>query len=225
MLVSPGIERVQHPVPSLKADDVAVRVRVASIPDGDSLWVTLSDDWKAEAIPVRLYGIDSPERYQVYGEEAQAALYRMVWSGGYEFMLKVMAIDQFNRVVAILYPAGGNPYWSLNFRMVQAGHARWYSYYGGESFGLDYAEQMAREQSLGLWSYPEAVAPWDYRLESKSDLEGLERQLELTDQEVRAATLSAVFWAVVWFVGVTLVVFPIARYLWNLVRAILSVMN
>ena len=210
------LERVRHPFPNSHIGGTPVQVWVNAIPDGDSLWVSMTPNNQKDTFRVRIYGIDAPGLDQDYGKEAQCALYQMVRSAGYQLMLKAVEFDQRQRVVGILYRPGGNPYCSLNFQMVQAGHARWHSQYGGESLGLDQAQEAARQEFRGLWHGAEDVAPWDYRLGGgDQDRATVAWQMEQAKKEVRAATVQVGFWTLVLFLGIAMVVVPLVVQLVN----------
>ena len=74
-----------------------------------------------------------------------------------------MHTDRYGRQVAILYQRGQGRRRSVNRMMVEQGHARWYSSYGGQELGLDDAERNARKRRRGLWATRRAVAPWEHR--------------------------------------------------------------
>ena len=82
------------------ADDYPVHV--VRVIDGDSVKVQLPDG--AEH-PVRMYGIDAPEKDQRGGRESHDHLRRVVRSRR-EWRLRVVDVDRYQRLVGVLYPEG-----------------------------------------------------------------------------------------------------------------------
>ena len=52
---------------------------------------------------------------------------------------------------------------SINRMLIEQGHARWYSRFGGENLGFAAAEEQARSNRRGFWRSRHQVAPWDHR--------------------------------------------------------------
>ena len=80
-----------------------IRVTVLSVYDGDTLTVLLENGRK---IRVRLYGIDAPEKNQLYGEESHQNLVRLC--EGQKALIDLMAADRYRRIVAQIYCQGIN---------------------------------------------------------------------------------------------------------------------
>ena len=140
----------------------AVPVWVTSVPDGDSLWVVRDPNAVDSALPVRLFGIDAPERDQDFGREAQEALWRLVWRTK-GLRMEVVDVDHYHRLVVLLYQQSAGRQRSINRILIEQGHARWYSRFGGEEFGFAAAEEQARSSRRGFWKRGREMAPWDYR--------------------------------------------------------------
>jgi endonuclease YncB( thermonuclease family) len=128
--------------------------RVVRFADGDT--VSLLDATNTQH-KVRLFGIDTPERDQPYGQSAQQALTRLVGAG--QIGVVVVATDDYGRQVGTLYREDTN----INLAMVAGGHAWWYRHYAPHERRLAAAEESARAQGLGLWADPQPVAPWEWR--------------------------------------------------------------
>ncbi len=133
-------------------------VRVLRVIDGDSVKVRLPD---GEEQSVRMYGIDAPELAQDRGDEAQRLLEEIVGRGAWR--LHVLDTDRYQRLVGLLYPENGSPHQSANHQMVEQGLAYWYEEYGGQEYGFDDAERLARRAGVGVWADADAVRPWDFR--------------------------------------------------------------
>ena len=130
--------------------------KVVGITDGDTIKV-LSQEYIE--VKIRLYGIDTPEKGQAYGQAATKYLSEYV--AGESVEVQPMDTDRYGRTVAIIYQGDLN----INEEMVRAGYAWGYMKYCKESFcdkwlGL---EGDARETKQGLWKEPSPVPPWEWR--------------------------------------------------------------
>ena len=113
-----------------------------------------------ERLRVRLYGIDTPEKGQIWGKEATAALSSQI--AGRVVEVVVEDVDRYSRQVGIIFMGDLN----VNLWMVSRGHAWVYERYcvlRDVCRDMSLAQDKARAEGLGLWGLPEAVAPWDYR--------------------------------------------------------------
>ncbi|MEZ5571875.1 MAG: thermonuclease family protein [Halioglobus sp.] len=128
--------------------------RVVRVADGDT--VSVLDEHNKQT-KVRLYGIDSPERDQPYGNAAKRVLLDRV--SQQQVGVVVVTRDSYGRTVGTLYHKGDN----INLAMVASGYAWWYQHYAPYEHSLALAEQQAREQHLGLWQDPDPVPPWEWR--------------------------------------------------------------
>ncbi len=145
------------------ADDYPVHV--VRVIDGDSVKVQLPDGAEHS---VRMYGIDAPEKDQRGGRESHDHLRRVV-RGRREWRLRVVDVDRYQRLVGVLYPEGGSLRQSANHVMVEAGWAYWYRQYGGGELGFDDSERRAQREGAGVWSYRDAVRPWDHRRSQRAE--------------------------------------------------------
>jgi len=127
--------------------------RVSRVIDGDSVEVQVGGN----EFPVRLFGIDTPERDQPHGDAATRALTGKLDSR--TVAVSIADIDNYGRLVGTVYHRGHN----INLEMIAEGHAWWYRQYAGSAGELEAAEQAAREAGLGLWAGREPVAPWQWR--------------------------------------------------------------
>jgi endonuclease YncB( thermonuclease family) len=129
--------------------------RVRSVVDGDSLLVSLAPSRDVE---VRLFGIDSPEGDQPYGNRAREALAGLV--AGREVTVTPVDRDSYGRTVARVSVGERE----VNTELVRAGAAWVYRKYTDDPLLLA-AETEAREAHRGIWSLAKAdqVPPWDWR--------------------------------------------------------------
>jgi endonuclease YncB( thermonuclease family) len=136
------------------ATDFDLTGRVVRVADGDTVSIL---DGSNTQHKVRLYGIDTPERDQPYGNAAKKALRQLV--DEQPVGVVIVETDSYGRIVGTLYQGGRN----INAAMVASGHAWWYQYYAPHEHLLQAAQQQARAKKLGLWAEPNPVAPWDWR--------------------------------------------------------------
>ncbi|WP_162054333.1 thermonuclease family protein [Pontibacter pamirensis] len=139
--------------PSTTAGD-----KVIGIKDGDT--IELLRNGQSET--VRLYGVDTPEKKQAYGERARQFTSDLAF--GKTVRLIVHNKDRYGRTVGtIMLPDGRN----LNEELVKSGYAWHYAAYS-KDMNLANAEVDARRFKRGLWQDPNPVAPWDFRKEKRS---------------------------------------------------------
>ncbi len=154
VLEEQGAEREGQPKPK-----ITLQGRVVRVADGDTLSI-LEDN--GEQHKVRLFAIDSPELKQTYGPQARDLLADLVYQK--QVGLNVVEIDQYDRMVAVVYLDGKD----INRALVASGAAWWYRYHGPHERALEHAEEQAREQHLGLWGVTDSPqAPWDWRREQR----------------------------------------------------------
>lgn len=144
-----GEAKEGKPVPAFD-----VTGRVVRVADGDT--VSILDSNKKQH-KIRLYGIDTPERDQAYGNKARKVLSDIV--AGEQVGVVIVETDDYGRSVGTLYHQGKH----INAHMVRTGYAWWYRHYAPHSRLLSDAQNTAREQSLGLWADPDPTPPWDWR--------------------------------------------------------------
>jgi endonuclease YncB( thermonuclease family) len=124
--------------------------KVVGLSDGD----TLSVSREGKAVKVRLHGVDTPEKAQAFGTQAQQR------TGELAFQQTVTVVirdtDRYGRVVGeVLLPDGR----SLNQELVKAGMAWWYRQYAPNDTTLAQLEADARTAKRGLWADAHPVPP------------------------------------------------------------------
>ena len=126
---------------------------VVRVADGDTFTLLMDDN---TTVRVRLYGIDCPERGQPYSRAATNHLKTLLEEGNVK--VKEMDIDRYGRTVGMVYVGPIN----VNESLLANGFA-WHSkaFDGNPAWAA--LEEDARAQRLGLWSQPNALAPWDWR--------------------------------------------------------------
>lgn len=133
---------------------------VDRVMDGDSLKVRQHN----RSFQVRLWGIDSPEHGQRYGDQAKSRCRRLV--EGRQVVLGRKYIDRYDRVVALVWVDGV----LLNEELVRQGTAWVHDRYCDEGVcaGWHDLEGEARRGRIGLWRDAAPVAPWIWKGRQRS---------------------------------------------------------
>ncbi|RDV16008.1 SNase-like nuclease [Pontibacter diazotrophicus] len=132
--------------------------KVIGIKDGDT--IELLRNGQSET--VRLYGVDTPEKKQAYGERAKQFTSDLVF--GKTVRLITHNKDRYGRTVGTIMLPDGR---SLNEELIKNGYAWHYTAYSKDN-SLANSEADARQFKRGLWQDPNPVAPWDFRKEKRS---------------------------------------------------------
>jgi endonuclease YncB( thermonuclease family) len=156
-------KRDSGPVPIFPVEQVATTYRVVGVIDGDTIDVLDADN---QTKRIRFNGIDTPEAGQPFGNNAKQFVSDRVF--GRDVELIEHELDRYGRTIADVIIDGEN----LNRALVAAGLAWHYKRYSDDE-ALAQAERDAQAASLGLWSDPRHVAPWDWRKLSKEERDKL----------------------------------------------------
>lgn len=135
---------------------------VQKVSDGDTLNVL---DETGQKHRIRLAFIDAPELKQDFGEASQKFLQNQLLNQKVEIVVR--DIDRYQREVATVYWYGKD----MNLIQLKQGNAWHYQEYAKSKKGqnpsdfrlYEHAEHQARNQGLGLWKNPNALAPWVFR--------------------------------------------------------------
>jgi hypothetical protein len=129
------------------------------VSDGDTITVLHSGVEER----VRLYGIDTPEKEQEYGQEAKELTNAML--AGRDVDIQTVTADDSGRTVGLVSVDG----YSLNELIVRNGYAWVYKRYCKKQFCSDWIklESEARRQRKGLWAGSGIVPPWEWRKNAK----------------------------------------------------------
>jgi micrococcal nuclease len=129
--------------------------KVVGVADGDTITV-LQDRTQFK---IRLYGIDTPERGQDFGNKAKQFISGMVFGKQVQVLQKDK--DRYGRVVGMVFVGKA----CVNQEIVRAGFAWVYNRYCKDSVCSQWRdlENQARQSNIGLWSHPDPIPPWDYR--------------------------------------------------------------
>jgi len=134
--------------------------KVVGISDGDT--ITVLHNNKGEK--VRLYGIDTPEKRQDFGNRAKQFTSNMVFGKYVE--VDPVTKDRYSRTVGLVYINGQ----CLNEELVRAGFAWVYIQYCKKTICTDWSriETAAKANKNGLWSHSNPIPPWEFRHKRKS---------------------------------------------------------
>ena len=135
-------------------EDDVLTGKVVSIQDGDSITVLHA----GRQVPVRLWGIDCPERYQPFSRRARQHTSDAVF--GKTVRVEVRETDRYDRIVGTVYTADGR---ELNAELLREGLAWWYRRYAPGRRDYEALEEEARRAKRGLWTDADPVPPWEWR--------------------------------------------------------------
>ena len=133
--------------------------KVIGVDAGDTITV-LRDE---QPVRVRLYGIDSPDEGQPFGAEAKQFTSAMVFGK----MVEVGAInvDHYGRTVSLVYFDGIG----VCDELIRAGLAWVYYLYCNLPICAEWKnlESEAKKAKRQLWSDPEPIPPWRFRMQKR----------------------------------------------------------
>ena len=143
---------------SKRAPSKAFSAVVTHVTDGDTIWVSAGGG--AQAIDVRLQGIDAPEICQDYGKVAASVLSHRVLHQTVSITSK--ARDKYGRMIARVSIGGED----LGAWLVANGHA-WSNHYRQSLGTYGQQELAARQAGRGLWASGSAIEPKVFRKKTK----------------------------------------------------------
>lgn len=137
-----------------------------SVIDGDTLTMIS----KGKVVEIRLFGIDSPEKTQLFGQIARNFTGGKAAKGEIRAETVTKTKDHDGRIVALVFVNGIN----LNEQIVSQGFGWVYRQYCKESFCADWLklEADAKAAQKGLWADAKPTPPWEYRQNQLSGSHG-----------------------------------------------------
>jgi endonuclease YncB( thermonuclease family) len=152
---------------SAHADERDFSGTVTKIFDGDSFLVRPQ---RGREIDVRLIDIDAPEKLQPHGEQARAALQKLI--GSRAVFVDVVDDDQYGRKLARVYREPDRL--DVARTLVRDGHV-WVYRRTVRDRSLIPLEDAARAAHAGLWARPDEdrVPPWRYRYLERQNKNGI----------------------------------------------------
>lgn len=135
--------------------------RVVSVNDGDTITVL----HEGRQVKIRLYGIDTPEKSQSFGQKAKDLTSALV--AGRSIEVEQKDVDRYGRIVGLVKVDGQ----ILNELIIQNGFAWVYRQYCKERFCSDWIrlEDSVRQQKKGMWSDSNIIPPWEWRHQQKEE--------------------------------------------------------
>lgn len=128
---------------------------VVEVADGDVVGVQYLD----ARVWVRLHGVDCPDPGQAYGPRAKQITGDLAM--GQRVKVELVTRDGQGRFVGdILLPGGGR----LNETLVDLGACWWDRRAAPDDRRLHELEEGARQAKRGLWTDPNPLPPWEYRM-------------------------------------------------------------
>jgi len=142
----------------------AITGTIDSVIEGDSITIIS----KGKEVEIRLFGIDTPEKTQAFGQSAKNFTGAMASRG--EIRVEPITKDQSGKIVGLVFVNGIN----LNEQIVSQGFGWVYRQYCKESYCADWLkiESNAKASQKGLWADANPTPPWEYRKNQRSGGEG-----------------------------------------------------
>jgi micrococcal nuclease len=119
--------------------------------DGDTFVFQTEDG----AFTVRMRGIDSPEKDQLYSKESAEFLQRYL---NIEATFVRTGMDRYQRTLGTLYVDSID----INLLSVKSGCSWHFKRYSNDPEYAE-AEEYARINKIGLWSLDNPIPPWEWR--------------------------------------------------------------
>lgn len=137
------------------SDAHAFQGKVVGVADGDT--ITVMNNGKGEKI--RLYGVDSPEKAQDFGQKAKQFTSDMVF--GKVVNVETVVKDRYGRTVGIVKIDGK----CLNEEIIRRGMGWLYRQYCDKPMCSQWMklEEAAKSSKAGLWSVANPISPWEFR--------------------------------------------------------------
>jgi micrococcal nuclease len=138
----------------------AITGTIDSVIEGDSITIIS----KGKEVEIRLFGIDTPEKTQAFGQSAKNFTGAMASRG--EIRAEPITKDQYGKTVAMVFVNGIN----LNEQIVSQGFGWVYRQDCKESYCADWLklESNAKASQKGLWADANPTPPWEYRKNQRS---------------------------------------------------------
>lgn len=140
-------------LPCCVAAPYTLQGKIVAVADGDTC--TLLDANNVQH-KIRLAEIDAPEKKQPHGQDAKAALSKMVF--GKDVVVNVSTKDRYGRAIGNVLIDGVD----VNGSLVRYGYSWCYRAYKHRAIVEQY-EAEAREHKRGLWKSDKQIEPWRWR--------------------------------------------------------------
>lgn len=127
--------------------------RVVGVADGDTVTLLTENN---EQVKVRLTSIDAPEKSQAFGKASKKSLSDLCFNK--PAVVVTHGKDKYGRTIGYLSCDGIN----ADAEQIMNGMAWVYRKYSNDEY-LIALEDEAKANSIGLWSEPTPIPPWDFR--------------------------------------------------------------
>jgi micrococcal nuclease len=154
LVIIPILLMINHNTFAQKYEGTIIRII-----DGDTFVLLTTTG----SLVVRMLGIDAPERDQPFSREAALFLSKYL---NKEAVAKINGTDKEDRYVGTLFVNGKD----INLLSIREGFAWHYKRYSSDKNYAE-AEEYAQKNKLNIWSFPNPVPPWTWRLRHTSYLE------------------------------------------------------
>ena len=132
-----------------------VKALVTSVSDGDTLIV---QDASGSQYTVNLYGVDAPERGQLFSDTARRFTASLALRE--KIILPIQPPAEKEPVICdVILPDGGN----LGERLIQEGWAWWDCDGCPDRPALGELQAIAKDRRKGVWRQENPTPPWEYR--------------------------------------------------------------
>ncbi|MBL7648007.1 MAG: thermonuclease family protein [Candidatus Hydrogenedentes bacterium] len=128
---------------------------IVDVYDGDTMTARIDT---GQQIKIRLYGVDCPEKNQVFGKEATQFSENSCM--GKSVHLQVLSRDRYGRYI-VRVNLRDSVY--FNLELLSEGLAHWDKNYAPNDAILREEEVKAKAEKKGLWALPNPVSPSDFR--------------------------------------------------------------
>lgn len=138
--------------------------KVIKVSDGDTITVLDNNNQKHK---IRLKGIDAPESQQIFGDISTQSLSELVYNK--EVQVSWDKKDKYYRILGKVIVEGID----ANYEQLKKGLAWYYKQYEKDLNDEDKqkysgAEDLARNNNLGLWADSNSIPPWAFRHKGKN---------------------------------------------------------
>lgn len=156
---STNLSIIPQPIKQERTNHIK-EAKVVGISDGDTITVVID----GEQNKIRLYGIDSPESGQDFGQAAKKAIKQII--GDRHIQIEQKGTDKYGRTIAMVYADGK----SVNEIMVKGGYAWVYDQYCSENVCDEWRGYQSEAKSLkrAMWIRDDITPPWEWRREQKN---------------------------------------------------------
>lgn len=152
--------------------------KVVNISDGDTVTVVTDAN---KQVKIRLYGIDTPEKGQAFGQKAKEFTSKSV--SGKNVTIEEINKDRYGRTVGIISANGS----ILNEELIKNGLAWHYGRYCNrpECNRWKQYELQAQKSKIGLWAESSPTPPWDFRKNKRENKKAKQKTTALSDDEIK----------------------------------------